>query len=160
MNYNKDLPLTLGGEITPRVVIYKSESHKLHQAFVPKLVSETSNERVKILQSQPVALTKDGEIEPYTGAKGQIYLGIAATDSINPAYHAKRNFPIEVTVMVEAYAICNYVSKEAMDCGYVKPTGDTLNNHFIIVEGSETETKFIAINPADEENEVVQVLIR
>lgn len=160
MNYNREVPLTLGGEITPRVVIYKSESHKLHQAFVPKLVSEEGTERVKIIQGQPVALTADGEIEVYTGANGQIYLGIAATDSVNPAYPAKRNYPIEVTVMVEAFAICNYVSKEEMSCGYVKPTGDTLNNHFTIVEASEDETKFIAINPADEANEVVQVLIR
>ena len=30
---NKDQPMTLFGEKTPRAVIYKSESHKLHQAF-------------------------------------------------------------------------------------------------------------------------------
>lgn len=157
---NKNVPLTLGGEVTPRTVIYKHESHKLHQAFVPKQESVGSNDRVKILKSQPVALTKDGEIEVYTGADDQIYLGIAVTDSINPAYKATRNYPIEVTVMVEAFAVCNYVAKAAMDCGYVKPNGDTVNNHFVQVEESDTKTKFICITPADDENDVVQVLIR
>lgn len=33
---NKDQPMTLFGEKTPRAVIYKSESHKLHQAFCVK----------------------------------------------------------------------------------------------------------------------------
>lgn len=157
INYQREVPLTLMGEITPRVVIYKSESHKLHQAFTPK---QEGDGRVKILQGMPVSLTKDGEIEPYTGQDGQIYLGIAATDSINPAYPAKRNYPIEVTVMVEAYAICNYVSEAAIECGYVKPNGKTLNGHFTVVEQSAEKTKFIAINPADEANEIVQVLIR
>lgn len=157
---NKNVPLTLGGELTPRTVIYKHESHKLHQAFVPKLKEKGSTERVQILKSQPVAITADGEIEVYTGADGQIYLGIAVTDSINPAYKATRNYPIEVTVMVEAFALCNYVAKAAMSCGYVKPTGDTVNNHFIQVEESKDETKFICIIPADEENDIVQVLIK
>lgn len=157
MNY-QNVPLTLGGEVTPRTVLYKHESHKLHQAFVPKI--ESGNERVKILKSQPVALTEDGEIEVYTGADDQVYLGIAVTDSINPAYKATRNYPIEVTVMVEAFAICNYVAKEAMQCGYVKPNGDTVNGHFVQVEASDDETKFICITPADDANDVVQVLIR
>lgn len=157
---NKNVPLTLAGEVTPRTVIYKHESHKLHQAFVPKLKAEGSTDRVQILKSQPVALTADGEVEVYTGAKGQIYLGIAVTDSINPAYKATRNYPIEVTVMVEAFAICNYVAAAALSCGYVKPNGDTVNNHFVTVEESEDETKFICITPADEANDVVQVLIR
>lgn len=33
---NEDQPMTLFGEKTPRAVIYKSESHKLHQAFCVK----------------------------------------------------------------------------------------------------------------------------
>ena len=157
---NKNVPLTLAGEVTPRTVIYKHESHKLHQAFVPKLKAPSNTERIHMLKSQPVALTTDGEIEVYTGAEGQIYLGIAVTDSINPAYKATRNYPIEVTVMVDAFAICNYVAAAALSCGYVKPTGDTVNNHFVTVGESATETKFICITPADDENDVVQVLIR
>lgn len=157
---NKNVPLTLAGEVTPRVVIYKSESHKLHQAFIPKMEDEAKKTRVKILKSQPVALTEDGEIEPYTGEDGQVYLGVAVTDSINPAYKATNNYPIEVTVMVEGYAICNYAASAALKCGYVKPNGDTVNNHFVVVEESEDESKFICITPADDANDIVQVLIR
>lgn len=156
----KDLPLTLVGEVTPRTVIYKHESHKLHQAFIPKLKDAGSKERITILKSQPVCLTEDGELDIYTGEEGQVYLGIAVTDSINPAYKPVRNYPVEVTVMVEAFAICNYVADAELKCGYVKPTGDTVNSHFVQVTGSDEETHFICITPADEANDVVQVLIR
>lgn len=151
MNYNN--PLTLGGEVTPRTTIYKSESHKLHQAFCVK-------EGETILKSMPVALTEDGEIEPYT-SDDQVYLGVAVTDNIAPAYKAQRNYPIEVTVMVEAFAICNYAAKDnTVKCGYVKPNGDTVNNRFIQVEASTTETHFINITPVDEANDIIQVLIK
>ena len=33
---NMDQPMTLFGSKTPKTVIYKSESHKLHQAFTVK----------------------------------------------------------------------------------------------------------------------------
>lgn len=42
------------GGTTPRVVIYKSESHKLHQAFPVK-------DSVKIYAGNPVAITTDGK---------------------------------------------------------------------------------------------------
>ena len=45
--------LTLYGQKTPRVSIYKHESHKLHQAFNVK-------EGATIVQGMPVALTKEG----------------------------------------------------------------------------------------------------
>lgn len=150
---NINVPLLLAGENTPRVVIYKDESHKLHEAFNVK-------DSAVILKGMPVSLTTEGTIEPYTGADGQIYLGVAVTDSINPAYKEQRNYSLEVTVAVEAYMTCNYVAKAAMDCGYVKPTGNLVNNHFIEVEASTDETKFICISPAEEANEVVRVLIR
>lgn len=46
---NQDQPMTLFGEKTPRAVIYKSESNKLHQAFCVK-------ENKVIHQGMPVAL--------------------------------------------------------------------------------------------------------
>ena len=49
----------VGGR-TPQAVIYKSESHKLHQAF-PVKSGDT------IVQGQPVKLNDDGTISPYTG---------------------------------------------------------------------------------------------
>lgn len=151
---NQNVPLTLGGEVTPRTVIYKSESHKLHQAFCVK-------EDAKILKSMPVALTEDGEIEPFTGADKQVYLGVAVTDNVNPAYKAQRNFPVEVTVMVEAFAICNYVAgADSVKCGYVKPNGNTVNDRFISVDASTDPTHFINITPVEEANDIIQVLIR
>ena len=148
---NEDQPMTLFGEKTPRAVIYKSESHKLHQAFCVK--------KDKIM---PVALDTDGNIEPYIpgGDGSQVYLGIALTDNINPAYQAQRNFPVEVTVAVEAFMVVNWVAKEAMECGYVKPTDTLLIDRFITAETSDDETKFISIVPADEANDIIQVLVR
>lgn len=146
-------PLTIMGEKTPRVVIYKSESHKLHEAFCVK----TGN---KIIKGMPVALTDAGELVPYTAATGQVYIGIAVTDNEHPAYSEQRNFPVEVTVMVEAYATCNYVSDAALKPGYVKPTGNVVSGHFVEVTQSTTETKFIAITEATGAHEVVRVLVR
>lgn len=146
-------PLTIMGEKTPRVVIYKSESHKLHEAFCVKAGE-------KILKGMPVAITVDGEIAPYKAAAGEVYLGIAVTDSEHPAYSEQRHFPVEVTVMVEAYATCNYVSDAALKPGYVKPTGQVKSGHFVEVTKSTTETKFIAITEATNANEVVRVLVR
>ncbi len=148
----KETPMTLFGEKTPRVVIYKSESHKLHQAFCVK-------DDEKIVKGMPVALETDGKISPYKSAD-QVYLGIAVTDNINPAYGAQRNFPVEVTVMMEGFAIVNWVAKEALQCGYVLPDGTLLNDRFSVAATSAEETHFIAINPADEANELIQVIIR
>jgi hypothetical protein len=157
--YFKNQPLTLMGEVTPRTVIYKHESHKLHQAFMAKVDNSTHKPEV-IVKGQPVALNTDGSISPYKGQASEIYLGIAVTDSVNPAYAAQRNFPAEVTVAVEAFAICNYISSATFQCGYVKPTGTVKQDRFVEVATSTTETKFIAINPADAANELVQVLVR
>lgn len=147
-----ETPLTLFGEKTPRVVIYKSESHKLHQAF-------TVADGEKIVKGMPVALTEDGKIKPYKDGE-KVYLGIAVTDNVNPAYGAQRNFPVEVTVMMEGYAICNWVSKAAIDCGYVQPDGSLLNDRFSVAATSAEETRFISITKADEANELIQVIIR
>ena len=152
---NNPQQMTLFGERTPRAVIYKSESHKLHQAFNVKA-------GVKIVQGMPVALGTDGLIEPFIpgGAGSQVYLGIAVTDNINPAYQPQRNFPVEVTVAVQGYMILNWVAKEALDCGYINPTENLLHDRFVIAEASTDESQFIAITSADEANDVIQVLIR
>lgn len=165
---NNPQQMTLFGERTPRAVIYKSESHKLHQAFNVKA-------GVKIVQGMPVALGTDGLIEPFIpggvdsqvclepfpgGVCSQVYLGIAVTDNINPAYQPQRNFPVEVTVAVQGYMILNWVAKEALDCGYINPTENLLHDRFVIAEASTDESQFIAITPADEANDVIQVLIR
>lgn len=69
---NDPQQLTLFGERTPRAVIYKSESHKLHQAFNVKAGE-------KIVQGMPVALNEEGLIYPCTDTATQVYLGVAVT---------------------------------------------------------------------------------
>ena len=146
-----ETPMTLVGQKTPRAVIYKSESHKLHQAFCVK--ADT-----KIVKGQPVKLETDGTISPYTGTG--IYLGIAVTDNINPAYQGQRNFPVEVTVMVEGFAIVNWVAAaESTPAGYVTPGAALLNDRYVKGTTSSSETKFIALNAGDT-NEVIQVLVK
>ena len=146
-----ETPMTLVGQKTPRAVIYKSESHKLHQAFCVK--ADT-----KIVKGQPVKLETDGTISPYTGTG--IYLGIAVTDNINPAYHAQRNFPVEVTVLVEGFAIVNWVAAaDSTPAGYVTPGAALLNDRYVKGTTSSSETKFIALNAGDT-NEVIQVLVK
>lgn len=146
-----ETPLTLVGQKTPRAVIYKSESHKLHQAFCVK-------SSAKIVKGQPVKLETDGTISPYTGTG--IYLGIAVTDNINPAYQAQRNFPVEVTVMVDGFAIVNWVAAgDSTPAGYVTPGSDLLNDRYVKGTTSPSETNFIALNGGDT-NEVIQVLVK
>lgn len=150
---NDPQQLTLFGERTPRAVIYKSESHKLHQAFNVKAGE-------KIVQGMPVALNKEGLIYPCTDTATQVYLGVAVTDNVNPAYQPQRNFPVEVTVAMEGYMICNWVSNENnIGAGYVTPDGELLNDRFVKANQA-TSTQFIALNPAEEANEVIQVLIK
>lgn len=162
--------LTLYGQKTPRVSIYKHESHKLHQAFNVK-------NGVTIVQGMPVALTTEGDanlpvIEPYTGTG--VYLGIAVTDSVTPAYSGQRNYPMEVTVAVEGFAICHYAAAAAITPGWVKPSLESgalkvFDNRYAAVEqstssGTAVESKFIALAPASAPAsgayELVPVLVR
>lgn len=150
---NKNVPLTLMGEQTPKVVIFKSESHKLCEAF-------NVAEGKTIIKGMAVAINEDGNITPFTGAEGEVYLGIAITDNVNPAYRAQRNFPVEVTVMVEAFAVVHKVSNGEVKPGYVKPTGTVINKMYEEVAQSITETKFISIDAADDANQILRVLVR
>lgn len=150
---NKNVPLTLMGEQTPKVVIFKSESHKLCEAF-------NVAEGKTIIKGMLVALNEDGNITPYTGAGGEVYLGVAITDNVNPAYRAQRNFPVEVTVMVEAFAVVHKVSSAEVKPGFVKPTGNVVNHMYEEVAQSAEETKFICIDAADEKGQILRVLVR
>ena len=101
------------GSRTPQAVIYKSESHKLHQAF-PVKSGDT------IVQGQPVKLNNDGTISPYTGAEGEIYIGIAIGYSKYPAYPPSAA-GVEVTVMVHGYTVIHGIAKATT--GYVQTDG-------------------------------------
>lgn len=145
------------GYNTPRAAIFKSESHKLHQAFPVK-------KGESVIQGQPVVLNTDGTIQGFksTDAVKNI-IGWAATDSINPAYkESKQHGPIEVTVMVRGYAIIWGVSKAALTTGPVKPTGEKdSDNTYAEYEADSTTAAPIAYNltPASSAGDLVQILV-
>ena len=143
----------VGGR-TLQAVIYKSESHKLHQAF-PVKDGDT------IVHGQPVKLNTDGTISPYTGAEDEVYLGIAVNYSKYPAYPATAA-GVEVTVMMEGFAVIHGIAKAEITTGYVQTDGTldasgTYPNFSPSVSGAET--KFIAINVA-EVDDLVQILVK
>lgn len=143
----------VGGR-TPQAVIYKSESHKLHQAF-PVKDGDT------IVQGQPVKLNNDGTISPYTGGEGEVYLGIAVNYSKYPAYPATVA-GVEVTVMMEGFAIIHGIAKDNITTTYVQTDGtldDSGTYLKFLPSGSGAETKFIAINRADIDD-LVQILVK
>lgn len=149
------------GGTTPRVVIYKSESHKLHQAFPVKA-------SVKIYAGNPVAITADGTIELLTNDNEANYLGIAVTDNNNPAYKESANAgPVEVTVAVQGFMIINAISEAALDAGPVEiGTGMDATNHFTKfktftqADATTRPVNFISLTKASEKEELIQVLCK
>lgn len=152
------------GGTTPRVVIYKSESHKLHQAFPVKASVK------KIYAGNPVAITADGTIELLTKDNEANYLGIAVTDNNNPAYKESANAgPVEVTVAVQGFMIINAISEAALNAGPVEiGTGMDATNHFTKFKtftqaGAEAATRpvnFISLTKASAKDELIQVLCK
>ena len=151
------------GGTTPRVVIYKSESHKLHQAFPVKA-------SVRIYAGNPVAITTDGTIELLTNSNEANYLGIAVTDNINPAYKESANAgPVEVSVAVQGFMIINAISEAALNAGPVEiGTGMDATNHFTKFKtftqaGADAAThpvNFISLTKASAKDELIQVLCK
>lgn len=149
------------GGTTPRVVIYKSESHKLHQAFPVKA-------SVKIYAGNPVAITIDGTIELLTKANEANYLGIAVTDNNNPAYKESANAgPVEVTVAVQGFMIINAISEAALNAGPVEiGTGMDATNHFTKfktftqADAATRPVNFISLTKASAKDELIQVLCK
>lgn len=150
------------GGTTPRVVIYKSESHKLHQAFPVKA-------SVTIHAGNPVAIAPDGTIELLTKANEANYLGIAVTDNINPAYKESANAgSVEVTVAVQGFMIINAISEEAgLDAGPVEiGTGMDDTNHFTKfktltqADAATRPVNFISLTKASAKEELIQVLCK
>lgn len=151
------------GGTTPRVVIYKSESHKLHQAFPVKAP-------VKIYAGNPVAITADGTIELLTKGNEANYLGIAVTDNINPAYKESTNAgPVEVTVAVQGFMIINAISEAPLNAGPVEiGIGMDATSHFTKFKtfaqaGADAVTRpvnFISLTKASAKDELIQVLCK
>lgn len=153
------------GGTTPRVVIYKSESHKLHQAFPVNVKAS-----VKIYAGNPVAITTEGTIELLTKDNEANYLGIAVTDNINPAYKESANAgPVEVTVAVQGFMIINAISEAALNAGPVEiGTGMDATNHFtkfktFTQDGADAAARpvnFISLTKALAKDELIQVLCK
>lgn len=151
------------GGTTPRVVIYKSESHKLHQAFLVKA-------SVKIYAGNPVAITTEGTIELLTKDNEANYLGIAVTDNNNPAYKESANAgPVEVTVAVQGFMIINAISEAALNAGPVEiGTGMDATNHFTkfktftqaAAAAVTRPVNFISLTKASAKDELIQVLCK
>lgn len=151
------------GGTTPRVVIYKSESHKLHQAFPVKA-------SVRIYAGNPVAITADGTIELLTKDNEANYLGIAVTDNINPAYKESANAgPVEVTVAVQGFMIINAISEADLNAGPVEiGTGMDATNHFTKFKtftpadaaAATRPVNFISLTKASAKDELIQVLCK
>lgn len=155
MKFNNLQTMAKVGTPTPKAVIHKSESYKLHQAFLVKS-GQT------IIQGQPVALNTDGTIQPYYGTG--VFLGIAVTNSEYPAYPAypATALGVEVTVMVQAYAIVYGLAQAALDAGPVVPVSLSEDSIYVTYKRDEAEghPTFISINPATEANELIQILVR
>lgn len=151
-------PLQKVGYGTKRVVIYKSESHKLHQAF-PVADSAT------IIPGQPVYLLADGTITSSPTTKvgetttNNIYLGIAMTSSLTPAYPSLPDAP-EVTVMVQGMAIVHGTAAAASTpTGFVTP-GDLDDDGYVEYTASTTATNFINITVGAAKGDLIQVLVK
>ena len=158
---NNPQPLRAVGSATPQTVIFKSESHKLHQAFAVKVTEGVVDE---IVPGQAVKLNSDGTISPYTGSG--IYLGIAVTDSLNPCYPDGALGP-EVTVMVEGFAIIYGKAKVGvsnMACVYVAPAAKTAGELYapydVTASSGATESHFINLTPGADAGELIQILVR
>lgn len=147
------------GGTTPRVVIYKSESHKLHQAFPVK-------DSVNIYAGNPVAITAEGTIELLNKENEANYLGIAVTDNNNPAYKGSANAGSgEVTVAVQGFMIINAISETALAAGPVEiGTGMDATNHFTKFKAftqadAATPVNFISLTKASKDD-LIQVLCK
>ena len=151
------------GGTTPRVVIYKSESHKLHQAFPVKA-------SVNIYAGNPVAIAIDGTIELLTKDNEVNYLGIAVTDSINPAYKESAFADsVEVTVAVQGFMIINATAEVPLNAGPVEiATGRDDTNPFTKFKAftqadaaaAARPVNFISLTKASAKDELIQVLCK
>lgn len=151
---NNPQDMALVGQKTPQAVIYKSESHKLHQAFVVKTGEN-------IIQGQPVQINEDGTIQAWKKDGGRPYIGIAVTDSYYPAYPGN-----EVTVAVRGFMVVYGLSSDKIKAGPVTPDSitpvDDTNTYIKYSQGinQDIDDEFIALNTASSAGELIQVLVR
>lgn len=150
------MAMTIMGDRTPRAIIQKSESHKLHHAFA---VAQGKT----IYQGQQVVLLEDGTVRAYEADDAnKMILGIAVTDNVNPAYAASKQNEVEVTVAMRGYMIIYGVNNTAgaLKAGPVKPQGTRKGTYDYYVADATTEYP-VAINltKAAAKDDLIQILI-
>lgn len=152
------MAMTILGDAPVKEVLHKHESHKLHQAF-NVVDGETIN------QGDPCYLMPSGSIQAWTESSepsGGIFIGIAVTDSITPAYEANRQRgPIEVTVAVRGYIVLwGEASADIANASYLAPSGRSTEAPQLLTWETSTigETKMVALFPV-ESGELVQILV-
>lgn len=155
MRFNENQAMVRTGSPTPQTVIFKSESHKLHQAF-PVAKDESGKNKV-IVPGQPVMLKSDGTIEAYFGTG--VYLGIAVNGSEYPVY-PEGNLGSEVTVAVEGFMVVYGHASGEVTPGYVVPEKLETDSQYVSYKASEAATNFIAMTAASEAGELIQVLVK
>lgn len=154
MRFNENQAMVRTGSPTPQTVIFKSESHKLHQAFP---VAKESGKNKVIVPGQPVKLNADGTIEAYFGTG--VYLGIAVNGSEYPVY-PEGNLGSEVTVAVEGFMVVYGHASGEVTPGYVAPEKLETDSQYVSYKASEAATNFIAMTAASEAGELIQVLVK
>lgn len=158
--YNNTNMVAVGGQ-TPKVSIYKSESHKLHQSF-PVNTTITADH---IHTGSPVCLQTDGTIVSQLYASLNSLdlpmIGVSVHDSQNPTYkETRQGGGIECTVMVNGYCITIGEASAALQAGYVSVdpgNGAATSDERVKYIQSSTATRFIAIEPATA-NGLVQIM--
>lgn len=150
--------MTLMGDKTPKAIIQKSESHKLHHSFPVKTGK-------KILQGQMVVLNTDGTIQAFESSDSlKNVIGVAITDSVNPAYvESKQHGPVEVTVAMRGYAIVYAAAGAAsLNAGPIKPDGNMSSDGRYakyVSDGDSTNPIMFNLTPATSDGDLIQILI-
>lgn len=148
--------LKITGTKTPKTKVYKSESHKLCQAF-PIAKDEIINE------GAPVGITAAGTVKAYKGGDAtSVYIGVATSYSENSPYPGYHSGTKDQTVMVSGCAVVYGVGGTTgiANAGYVNPTGVDANGYTTYVASAEgAATSFIALHAAAE-GELVQVMVK
>jgi hypothetical protein len=144
------------GQQSPLACIYKHESHKLSQAFNAKIVA---GKPVEIVSGDLVALNADGTVAKYTGATGQIYIGIALTSSVTPAYPNVDHSACEVTVAVVGYIVLYAKANNgsALNATYIIPDG-TYSDGYTNFKVNATATNWINLTAGAADGDMIQVL--
>lgn len=141
------------GTKTKKAVIYKHESHKLHQAFSVKEAEEST-----IDAGNPVMLNTDGTISNYNGTG--LFVGIAMTPGDANVYPPS-TLGKEITVAVRGYMVVRAVANAPIEAtAYLEPVEPHATEpYFTYKAAAAGETKFVALSMAAAAGDLIEILI-